>query len=113
MSARPVSTLTLTQSGFTPDQARALATTIECTAAGAVDDLRHDLEGWHIYLSFYLLIQIGIVLLTMLLVQAVREPEHQAMTGFTARQTGQMSLPKSAIPGESTVNLARFVTSQA
>lgn len=112
MTVRSNQTLALTQSGFSEAQANALATTIERTAAGAVNDLRHDLEAWHVYLAMYLLIQISIVLLVLLFVQALREPAYRAVTGFAAPQTGLMSRPSSAIHGESPVNLTRFVTSQ-
>ncbi|WP_156635677.1 hypothetical protein [Methylobacterium sp. Leaf123] len=53
----------MTLTGFTEAQAGALTTAIDRSAARAVDDLRHDLERWHIALTLYLLIQIGIVLL--------------------------------------------------
>lgn len=69
-------TLALTQSGFTPTQANALAAAIERSAAGAVDDLRHDLQSWHIHLALYLLIQIGVVLLVIMMVQVMRDPTH-------------------------------------
>ncbi len=103
----------LTQSGFTPTQANALATTIERSTAGAVDNLRHDLETWHVYLAMYLLIQISIVLLVMLFVQAMREPGYRALTSVSAHRTDLISRPESAIHGESPVNLTRFAMFQA
>ncbi|KQT61049.1 hypothetical protein ASG52_17600 [Methylobacterium sp. Leaf456] len=106
-------TSALTQSGFTPTQANALAAAIERSAAGAVDDLRHDLESWHIHLALYLLIQIGVVLLVMLLVQTMREPGYRALTSVPAHRTNQMSRPASAIHGESPVNLTRFAMFRA
>ena len=84
MLARPDDTAALTLTGFTEAQAGALTTAIDRSAARAVDDLRHDLERWHIALSLYLLIQIGIVLLATLLVQAVRDP---IRAGLAANET--------------------------
>ena len=113
MTLHTIPTSALTQSGFTPTQANALAATIERSAAGAVDNLRHDMESWHVYLAMYLLIQIGIVLLVMLFVQAMREPGYRALTSVPAHRTNQMSRPASAIHGESLVNLTRFAMFRA
>lgn len=113
MTPHTSSTLALTQSGFTPTQAKALATAIERSAAGAVDDLRHDLQSWHIHLALYLLIELGIVLLVMLLVQAIREPGYRFLTSVPAHRTDLIRRPESAIHGESPGNLARFAMFQA
>lgn len=85
MLARPDHTSALTLTGFTEAQAGALTTAIDHSATRAVDDLRHDLERWHIALSLYLLIQIGIVLLAFLMVQAVRDPVRAGLAASEAR----------------------------
>lgn len=85
MLARPDHTSALTLTGFTEAQAGALTTAIDRSATRAVDDLRHDLERWHIALSLYLLIQIGIVLLAFLMVQAVRDPVRAGLAASEAR----------------------------
>lgn len=82
MTRHSTSALSLTKSGFTEDQASALATAIERAAAGAIDDLRHDLESWHVHLAMYLLIQIGIVLLVIMMVQVMRDPVGGALAGL-------------------------------
>lgn len=64
----------LRRSGFTEAQAMALAQVVEASASGAVDRLGRDLARWHIHLALYLLIQLGIVLLGVLMIQATRDP---------------------------------------
>lgn len=113
MLSSPDDTAALTLTGFTEAQAGALTTAIDRSAARAVDNLRHDLERWHIALTLYLLIQIGIVLLAFLMVQAMREPGCRALTSVSAHRTDLIRRPESAIHGESPVNLARFAMFQA
>ena len=72
------STTGLTGAGFTEAQATAITRTVQATANDAVDTLRDELARWHVYLALYLLIQIGIVLLAILIVQAVHEPSRSA-----------------------------------
>ncbi len=64
----------LVNSGLTDSQAEAIAGLVHQATGDAVDDLRHELARWHFYLAIFLLTQIGIVLLVILLLQAVREP---------------------------------------
>ncbi|CAA2137609.1 hypothetical protein MBLL_00741 (plasmid) [Methylobacterium bullatum] len=64
-----VSMSRLTSSGFTEAQASAIADTVQASTNGAVETLREELVVWHAYLAFYILVQIGVVLLTILLIQ--------------------------------------------
>ncbi|MCJ2075551.1 hypothetical protein MKK68_07765 [Methylobacterium sp. E-016] len=78
--AEPASTSspTLTASGFTPAQAVAIAVLVHEETAVAVEALEHELARWHVYLSLYMLVQIGIVPFAILLAQAVYEPPRAA-----------------------------------
>lgn len=64
----------LVNSGLTNSQAEAIAGLVQQATGDAVDALRHEVARWHFYLAIFLLTQIGIVLLVILMLQAVREP---------------------------------------
>lgn len=80
-------TTSLTRSGFTEAQALAITQTVQATAHDLVEILRDDLARWHVYLALSLLIQIGIVLLAILLMQAIHEPPRAAQARATFGQT--------------------------
>lgn len=67
-------TARLTGSGFTVAQAEAIDTSVQMAAEEAVSTLEGTLARWHAYLALYLLIQIGIVVLTILMMQVIKEP---------------------------------------
>ncbi len=50
------------------------AGTIDRSAANAIDDFRRDLEYWHMALALYVLLQIGVALLALLMIDTLREP---------------------------------------
>jgi hypothetical protein len=101
-----VSTTTLTGSGFSEAQASAITRTVQATANDAVEILRHDIARWHAYLALYLLIQIGIVLLAILIVQAVREPSRTSSStpASFAAMDSTADLRSRAIQGKNCVN---------
>lgn len=78
----------LTGAGFTPPQAAALNAAVHTTAGEAVEALGEQLRQWHIYLALYLLIQIGVVLLAILLLQAAREPAYPARAALAGHPGG-------------------------
>jgi hypothetical protein len=63
-------TMRLVGTGFTEAQARAIAESVDAAAGEAVEALRHELARWHAYLALYILMQIGVALLVILIVQA-------------------------------------------
>ncbi len=67
-------TAMLTGSGFTKAQAAAIDASVRMAAEEAVSTLEGTLARWHAYLALYLLIQIGIVVLTILMVQVMKDP---------------------------------------
>lgn len=69
----------LLASGLTEKQAGAIVETSNEIAAGRIEEVRYELARWHAYLALYLLIQTGIVLLVLLLVQATREIPRTAL----------------------------------
>lgn len=90
-------------SGFTPAQTAAIADLVHEATAAAVDALRHELGRWHCYLALYLLGQIGLVLLAILVLQALRDPPplRTAAREVNVHITQQ---PATAIQGEHRVN---------
>lgn len=103
----PLVTEPATASGFTPAQTAAIAELVQEATAAAVDTLRHDLCWWHCYLALYLLGQIGLVLLAILVLQALRDPPplRTAATGPAVPAVRQFA---TAIQSERPVNRPRF-----
>lgn len=65
----------LLASGLTEKQAGAIVKTSNEIAAGRIEEVRYELAQWHAYLALYLLIQTGIVLLALILMQTIQEPQ--------------------------------------
>ncbi|GJE52112.1 hypothetical protein GOFOIKOB_5180 [Methylobacterium tardum] len=88
----------LTGAGFTTSQAAAIDAAVHATASEAVEALEGQLARWHAYLAGYLLIEIGIVLLAILIIQAVREPAYSSRPRLATRPEGPMVAVR---PGDS------------
>lgn len=103
----PHATEPATASGLTPAQTAAIADLVHEATASAVDALRHEIGRWHCYLALYLLGQIGIALLAILVLQALRDPppRRTASWDVNARVIQQST---TAIQGERRVNLPRI-----
>jgi hypothetical protein len=81
----------LQAAGFTDQQAEAIAHAVDAATAEAVTTLRDELSRWHAYLAVYLLVQIGIALLAILLVQAIREPAPRSLVLARGERAGFVS----------------------
>lgn len=64
----------LKAAGFTDRQAAAVGDAIDATVSEAVEVIRAEVVRGHVYLSLYVLVQIGIALLVTLLAQDVWKP---------------------------------------
>ena len=77
--------------GFTDQQAEAIADAVDAATTEAVTNLRDEFSRWHAYLAAYLLVQIGIALLAILLMQAVREPAPRCLASARGECAGVVS----------------------
>ena len=99
---------TLRACGFTPAQATAVVELVHETTATAAEALRQELSKWHCYLAVYLLCQIGIVLLAILLIEAIRDPYPRKNASWGSCRQGTHDRVSLAIQGKQPVNLPRF-----
>ncbi|SEO46403.1 hypothetical protein SAMN02799625_03218 [Methylobacterium sp. UNC300MFChir4.1] len=90
---RITSVARLTSSGFTEVQARTLAEIVHTAAEETVEGLKHEVARWHGYLALYVMMQIAVVLLAILLLQALSEPVRgsRAVLGGSANTSSQRS----------------------
>lgn len=103
----PHATEPATASGLTPAQTAAIASLVNEATAAAADALRHELGRWHCYLALYLLGQIGLVLLAILVLQALRDPSPRRTASWDVN-AHVIQQSATAIQGERRVNLPRF-----
>jgi hypothetical protein len=79
-------TVRLVGTGFTEAQARAITESVDVAASEAVGALRHELARWHAYLALYILMQIGVALLVILIVQAA-SPSPRSLNGTASGES--------------------------
>lgn len=84
----------LTGSGFTEAQAAAIDRAVHASTHEAVEVLGAKLARWHAYLAMFLLIEIGIVVLAVLMVQAVREPVYPTRAALVGDIRSSSSAPQ-------------------